>query len=174
MVEKLRAGQPLTAKEQITYEHGLAAVVLSLHQQLDAAVAEAYGWPTDLSEADILTHLVQLNHQRQQEETAGTIRYLRPAYQAPGQQQSALALPQEAAAAANTTTETGPQPWPTALAQQMQAVRAVVQQAIAPLGAAQVAALFQGSSAKKVQSLLDTLALMSLVRFVEEENKYAA
>ena len=81
MVEKLRAGQPLTAKEQVTHEQGLAAVVLSLHQQLDAAVAEVYGWPTDLPEADILTRLVQLNHQRQQEEDAGTIRYLRPAYQ---------------------------------------------------------------------------------------------
>ena len=56
----------------------------------------------------------------------------------------------------------------------MQAVRAVVQQAPAPLGAAQVAARFRGSSVKKVQPLLDTLALMSLVRFVEEENKYAA
>nr|WP_262903486.1 DNA methyltransferase [Hymenobacter psoromatis] len=174
VVEKLRVGQPLTVKEQTTHEQGLAAVVLSLHQQLDAVVAEAYGWPADLLEADILTRLVQLNHQRQQEEAAGTIRYLRPAYQAPGQQQSALALPQEAAAAASTATETGPQPWPTALAQQMQAVRAVVQQATAPLGAAQVAARFRGSSAKKVQPLLDTLELMSLVRFVEEENKYAA
>ncbi|MDO7887681.1 class I SAM-dependent DNA methyltransferase [Hymenobacter cheonanensis] len=173
VVEKLRAGQPLTAKEQATHEQGLAAVVLSLHQQLDAAVAEAYCWPTDLSEADILTRLVQLNHQRQQEEAAGTIRYLRPAYQAPGQQQSALALPQEAAAT-TASAETGPQPWPSALAQQMQAVRAVVQQATAPLAAAQVAARFRGSSVKKVQPLLDTLALMSLVRFVEEEDKYAA
>jgi hypothetical protein len=174
VIEKLRAGQPLTAKEQATHEQGLAAVVLSLHQQLDAAVAEAYGWPIDLSEADILIRLVQLNHQCQQEEATGTIRYLRPAYQAPGQQQSTLALPQEAAGAASTATETGPQPWPTALAQQMQAVRAVVQQAPTPLGAAQVAARFRGSSVKKVQPLLDTLALMSLVRFVEEENKYAA
>jgi len=174
VVEKLRAGQPLTAKEQTTHEQGLAAVVLSLHQQLDAAVAEAYGWPVDLPEADILTRLVQLNHQRQQEEAAGTIRYLRPAYQAPDQQQSALALPREITASTSTAAETGPQPWPTALAQQMQAVRAVVQQAVAPLAATQVAARFQGSSAKKVQPLLDTLALMSLVRFVEEENKYAA
>nr|GFB32847.1 hypothetical protein [Tanacetum cinerariifolium] len=168
VVEKLRASQPLTTKEQATHEQGLAAVVLSLHQQIDAAVAEAYGWPADLPEVDILARLVQLNHQRQQEEAAGTIRYLRPAYQAPDQQQAALALPQEATTVASTVTETGPQPWPTALAQQMQAVRAVVQQAAAPLGAAQVATRFWGSSAKKVQPLLDTLALMSLVRFVEE------
>ena len=174
VVEKLRAGQPLTAKEQATHGQGLAALVLSLHQQLDDAVAEAYGWPADLTEADILTRLVHLNHQRQQEEAAGTIRYLRPTYQAPEQQQATLTLPQATTAAPATATETGPQPWPATLAQQMQAVRSVVQQAAVPLGAAQVAARFRGSSAKKVQPLLDTLALMSLVRFVEEENKYAA
>ena len=173
VVEKLRAGQPLTAKEQTTHEHGLAAVVLSLHQQLDAAVAEAYGWPADLPDADILTRLVHLNHARQQEEAAGTIRYLRPAYQAPDEQQATLTLP-STAATPTAATETGPQPWPAGLAQQMQAVRGVVQQAGQPLSSAQVAARFRGSSAKKVQPLLDTLALMALVRFVEEENKYAA
>jgi predicted Na+-dependent transporter len=50
-----------------------------------------------------------------------------------------------------------------------QAVRTVVQQAIQPLIVAQVATRFRGSSAKKVQPRLDTLALMSLLRFVEEE-----
>ena len=174
VVEKLRAGQPLTVKEQTTHEQGLAAVVLSLHQQLDTVVAEAYGWPADLPEADILTRLVQLNHQRQQEEAAGTIRYLRPAYQAPGQHQAALALPQAATATATPAAETGPQPWPTALAQQMQAVRSVVQQAAQPLSAAQVATRFRGSSAKKVQPLLDTLASLALIRHLENDTTYAA
>ena len=173
VVEQLRAGQPLTPKEQTIYEHGLAAVVLSLHQQLDAAVAEAYGWPADLSDADLLTRLVQLNNARQREEAAGTIRYLRPAYQAPDEQQATLTLP-SVAALPTATAETGPQPWPAGLAQQMQAVRGFVQQAGQPLSSTQVAARFRGSSAKKVQPLLDTLALMALVRFVAEENKYAA
>ena len=172
VVEKLRAGQPLTAKEQTTHEHGLAAVVLSLHQQLDAAVDEAYGWPADLPDADILTRLLQLNYARQQEEAAGTVRYLRPAYQAP-EQQAALALP-TATAPTPLAAEVGPQPWPAELAQQMQAVRGIVQQASQPVNSAQVAARFRGSSPKKVQPLLDTLALMALVRFVEEENVYAA
>lgn len=85
VVEKLRAGQPLaTAKEQTINQQGLASVVLSLHQQLDAAVAEAYGWPQNLPDAEILTRLVRLNHERAREEQAGHVRYLRPAYQAPG------------------------------------------------------------------------------------------
>ncbi|RZL10035.1 MAG: class I SAM-dependent DNA methyltransferase, partial [Hymenobacter sp.] len=104
VVEKLRAGQPLTVKEQTTHEHGLAAVVLSLHQQLDLAVAAAYGWPADLADAELLTRLVALNKARAAEEKAGVVRYLRPSYQAPGQQQAALALP-AARPAATALTE---------------------------------------------------------------------
>jgi hypothetical protein len=154
VVEKLRAGQPLTAKEQATHEHGLAAVVLSLHQQLDAAVAAAYGWPAGLPDAELLSRLVQLNHERAQEEAAGTVRYLRPAYQAPGQQLTAL------------STE--------ALAQQMQAVRGVIVEASGPMTSAQVAARFRGVGQKKLQPLLDTLTAMSLIRHLENEAVYAA
>ncbi|WP_223653384.1 class I SAM-dependent DNA methyltransferase [Hymenobacter psoromatis] len=167
-VEKLRASQPLTPKEQATNERGLASVVLNLHQQLDAAVAAAYGWPTDLLDAELLTRLVALNHERQREEQAGTVRYLRPAYQAPGQQQGALSLGTAGPAAATAAEATGPQPWPTELAEQMQAVRAVVQQAAAPLTAAQVAARFRRTRADRVLPLLDTLAALSLLRATPE------
>ena len=173
VVEKLRAGQPLTPKDQTTHAQGLAAVVLSLHQQLDAAVAEAYGWPADLPEADILTRLVQLNHARQQEEATGTIRYLRPAYQAP-EQQGSLALPAVAAPTPVATAEAGPQPWPAKLAQQMQAVRGIVQQAGLPVSSAQVAARFRRTHPERVQPLLDTLAAMALIRHLENEASYAA
>lgn len=93
VVEKLRAGQPLAAKNQQTNQQGLASGVLSLHQQLDATVAEAYGWPPDLPEAELLQRLVRLNHERAREEQTRLVRYLRPAYQAPEQQQAALPLP---------------------------------------------------------------------------------
>lgn len=36
----------------------------ALHHALDKAVAAAYGWPVDLSEADILGHLLALNRAR--------------------------------------------------------------------------------------------------------------
>jgi hypothetical protein len=172
VVEKLRAGQPLTAKEQTTHEQGLAAVVLSLHQQLDAAVAEAYGWPATLPDAEILTRLVQLNRQRAAEEAAGTVRDLRPEYQAPGQQQAALALPAAAAVAADVAPAEA-QAWPAELAQQMQALRAVVQGAAVPLTAKQAAARFRGTKAAKVQPLLDTLVSLALLRHVPELDAYA-
>ena len=34
------------------------------HRELDAAVAAAYGWPTDLSDDDILARLLALNQER--------------------------------------------------------------------------------------------------------------
>ncbi|SNC66046.1 Type II restriction/modification system, DNA methylase subunit YeeA [Hymenobacter gelipurpurascens] len=177
VVEKLRAGTALsTAKEQTINQQGLASVVLSLHQQLDAAVAEAYNWPTALPDAEILQRLVRLNHERACEEQAGLIRYLRPAYQAPELQQQHLELPTAAKAAAATATAqeaTGPQPWPTELAQQMQALRDVVQQAAQPVSAAQVAARFRHLKPEKVQPLLDTLTALSLLRRTEEAT-YAA
>lgn len=173
VVEKLRADQTLNAKEQIIHEQGLAAIVLNLHHQLDASVADAYGWPATTSDADVLTHLVQLNQQRAAEETAGTVRYLRPEYQAPGQQ-AALALPATAAAATVAAAATA-QPWPAELAQQMLAVRAIIQQAAGEaLSSDQVAARFRRTKVDKVKPLLDTLAMMSQVRYLEPQGTYAA
>ncbi|KAA9327621.1 hypothetical protein F0P96_16725 [Hymenobacter busanensis] len=181
VVEKLRAQQPLSPKDQQVNQQGLASVVLSLHQQLDAAVAEAYGWPHDLPEAELLQRLVRLNHERAREEQAGLVRYLRPAYQAPEQQQAALSLPTpEAAAKAPKTkssgspsplSERGPggeAPFPAELAQQMQALRDALQQAAQPLTAAQVAAKFKRLKPEKVEPLLATLAALSLIRHTPE------
>jgi len=171
VVEKLRAGHPLTAKDQIAHQLGLASVVLSLHQQLDAAVAEAYGWPVDLPDAEILTRLVRLNHERAREEQAGLVRYLRPSYQAP-EQQATLSLPKQIMPATAATGIAGPQLWPTELAQQMQALRDAIQQAGQPLTTEQVAARFKRTKPEKVRPLLDTLAALSLLRLTD--NGYAS
>ncbi len=68
------------------------SVLKQLHDDLDAAVFEAYGWsdllasapsapPRETLSATILTRLVALNAARAAEEAAGTIRWLRPEYQ---------------------------------------------------------------------------------------------
>ncbi|OGX90003.1 hypothetical protein BEN49_07670 [Hymenobacter coccineus] len=118
--------------------------------------------------------MVQFNQQRAAEEAAGTVRYLRPLYQAPGEQQAAMALPVNAPVATDVAA-TAAQPWPAELAQQMFAVRSIVQQAGGEaLSSAQVAARFRRTKADKVKPLLDTLAMMSLVRHLEPEDTYAA
>ena len=98
MLEKLRSGDPLTAKEKPIHDQGLVTVLLQIHDELDAAVLEAYGWG-DLSveiqdgktqesrqeqiRGELLTRLVALNHERAAEEKRGHIRWLRPDYQNP-------------------------------------------------------------------------------------------
>ncbi|MGY1409829.1 class I SAM-dependent DNA methyltransferase [Luteimonas sp. A611] len=44
VLEKLRSGDPLTAKERTLHEQGLVSVLRQLHDKLDAAVLNAYGW----------------------------------------------------------------------------------------------------------------------------------
>ncbi len=82
LLERLRGGEPLTEKEKALDDQGLVSLLLELHRKLDAAVAQAYGWPVDLSDADILERLVALNQERAAEEAQGHIRWLRPGYQA--------------------------------------------------------------------------------------------
>ena len=44
VLEKLRSGEPLTAKEQQIHDQGLVTVLRQIHDELDEAVLEAYGW----------------------------------------------------------------------------------------------------------------------------------
>jgi hypothetical protein len=82
-LEKLRAGQKIEGKDKEIYDQGLIGILGDLLDRIDAAVAEAHGWPADLSEDDILHRLVALNFERAEEEAQGIIRWLRPDYQNP-------------------------------------------------------------------------------------------
>ncbi len=172
VVEKLKAGEPLTAKDQTINQQGLASVVVSLHQQLDAAVAEAYGFLPNLPPSEILTRLVALNRARLAEEAAGTVRYLRPDYQNPAAGQLGLGLVAETKPTTERdplTTPTGePMPWPKELAGQMQVLREVVQQAGGSVSAAAVAGRFQKLRPATVQPLLDTLVALALLRQTDD------
>jgi hypothetical protein len=44
VLEKLKTGEVLNAKEKVIHEHGLVAVLKTLHDELDRAVLDAYGW----------------------------------------------------------------------------------------------------------------------------------
>jgi hypothetical protein len=75
-------------KEQRRATKARAAIVNRLHEQLDQAVADAYGWGDEwrsgaLGPSEVVARLVTLNHERASEEKAGKIRWLRPDYQRP-------------------------------------------------------------------------------------------
>ena len=59
VVEKLRSGEALTPKERTIHELAACGVLRDLHDELDALVAEAYGWPMEREE--ILERLVALH-----------------------------------------------------------------------------------------------------------------
>jgi hypothetical protein len=102
VVEQLRAGETLTAEDRSIHERALVGLLSQLHDELDAAVLDAYGWSdlgpvpwTDEAKRqawtdDLLNRLVALNATRAGEERAflegkpgGVVRWLRPEYQDP-------------------------------------------------------------------------------------------
>ncbi|WP_421928330.1 hypothetical protein [Neoaquamicrobium sediminum] len=64
-------------------ERGLVLILKELHETIDRLTAQAYGWPEDLSDEQILERLVALNAERAREEAGGHVRWLRPDYQVP-------------------------------------------------------------------------------------------
>ena len=86
VLERLKVGtkpDDLDAKERRIFDDGLVLILKELHERLDAAVADAYGWPVDLPEEEVLARLVALNKERVKEEKRGLVRWLRPQYQIP-------------------------------------------------------------------------------------------
>ena len=79
--EAVRSGATLSNADEDRRRRGRVDILIELHDRIDAAVADAYGWPADLSDAAIVARLVDLNAQRRTEERAGRVRWLRPDYQ---------------------------------------------------------------------------------------------
>jgi hypothetical protein len=174
VLEKLRAGTPLNATEQLTHEHGLVTVLRQLHDELDAAVAEAYALPPTATEDAILLHLCALNAQRAAEERTGTIRYVRSAFQKPtstATQTTLLTGENEAATpAAKATAKLG---WPKTFAEQALAVRTALTIFAAPVDAATLATTFKGAKVDRIEDILETLASLGQARALADE-KYVA
>lgn len=170
VLEKLRAGETIEGKDREIYDQGLIGILKDLHDQIDAAVAEAYGWPVDLSDEDILFRLVALNKERAEEEARGHIRWLRPDYQNPDGRQTAKGT--QAELDVGPTAKVEKAPWPKTLPDQIAAVR----EALAEMGEAtpdQIARRFLRARTTSVQPLLDSLAALGQAEKVEE-GRYAA
>jgi hypothetical protein len=150
VLEKLRAGtapDTLDTADRRIFDDGLVLILKEYHDELDTAVAAAYGWPADLSDNDILVRLVALNQERQKEEAAGQVRWLRPDYQIPrfGGTKDKLALTGGAMnQTATAAAPTGPKPgFPTRELEQTAAVLSVLAGAIEPMSATALAVRFK-------------------------------
>ena len=176
VLEKVRGGDVLSAKERIIHEEGLVSILQQLHDELDAAVFDAYGWPPDLSDEALLQYLVDLNATRAAEEATGLVRWLRPEYQAPHEVQPKQAMlleepeevtvPGEPSREVPVTLETK-QDWPKALKDRATAARAVLAAFSRPVGVEEAAGAFNGRVTPKrleeVGEILDMLVALGQV-----------
>ena len=177
VLEKLRSGEALTAAERTLNDNGLVGVLRSLHDELDTAVLQAYGW-ADLSlPADtdaLLLRLVALNTQRVNEEANGLVRWLRPEYQCSEGQGAQTSLAGDAAPDANSEDDapptvriiTAPKPWPTGLAEQIKAVADVLADSGSSLDLDGLAARFtsRGRWRERLPTILDALVALGRAR----------
>jgi hypothetical protein len=176
VLEKLRTGASLNAEEQLTHEEGLVSVLRQLHDDLDAAVAAAYGLTVTATDEEILAFLCALNVQRAADERNGLIRWLRPSFQHPVTTTTQATLD-------TGETETVPTPakakptaklaWPKTLAEQAQAVRAALVSAAGPADVATLAKTFKSAKIDRLEDILETLASLGQAR-VLQDGRYVA
>ena len=172
VLEALREGRALTPKERGIHDRGLVTLIRQHHDAIDAAVAEAYGWPTDLDDEEILTRLVALNKERAAEEATGLVRWLRPEFQAPGAVAPVSGTLDLGDAPAGPTGATI-LPWPKSLPDQVSAVAQLLAGAGAPMSSREVARAFAAKRQATVTPVLDALAAIGQARRLAD-GRYAA
>ncbi len=174
-LREANAGGPaLDDKERAFHDRALIGVLATIHDDLDAAVADAYGWPVDLPDDEILARLVSLNAVRAAEEAQGFVRWLRPDFQraraglAPVQgtldgmqatrsPEAVVQAPTGQGGVAAVLAARPSQPWPSDRYAQIKAVRDLLATLPGTATAAQVASAFTGARLATVRRHLDML-----------------
>lgn len=194
VLERLREGRMLTAKERNIHDRGLVSVLRSLHDDIDQAVLAAYGWEdlwplmrvanglatpgeegTPASRAEcrqmlddtVLERLVALNAARVAEEASGHVRWLRPEFQkkSAGEKFSQQTI--------DTTVDDVVAPanaerrrWPTGLPDQIKAVSDVLAASGKSLSLEDIASAFSGRGRwrDRLPTILTTLESLGMAQ----------
>lgn len=160
VLEIERAGLPMTTKDRAIHQQGQVAILRALHDDLDAAVSEAYGWPANLSEEETLTRLAALNRARSEAEMRGEVIWLRPEFQTSVVRKAKAAQLDLAAPEAKRQRTS----WPAELSEQVLSVRRVLAAEAQPLNVADVAKRYQRAPKARIESTLATLAALGHAR----------
>jgi hypothetical protein len=164
VLEKLKVGTALTPADEDVKQRGRVLILKELHEQIDAATAQAYGWPADLTDDQILERLVALNAERAREEAAGHVRWLRPDYQIPRFAKDAKAKTGELDLGETVVAiDKGKPNFPKNSVEHSLAVESVLIATGQALNAAELARSFKGGG-KKIEQRV-TQALTTLVRY---------
>ena len=177
---------PLSAAEKDIHEAGLVSVLKDIHDDIDRAVFQAYGW-ADLgavligkpgatapslhrtqeqedAEEELLHRLVALNGERVAEERQGNVRWLRSDYQIPKLSHKVKKPQPDEQTEANLVLP-GPSDdkpaWPKDRLDQIIIVRNMLSNANAPVAPEHLSTAFRGRNTalrtKRVQEILQTL-----------------
>jgi hypothetical protein len=173
LLEKLRAGQPFDDKDRDYNNRALVSTLKQIHDELDTAVLNAYGWPHAITNEQILENLVALNAQRAEEERNGHIRWLRPEYQAPVEVQ-----PTQPTLVGITTPEepiiepVEQRPWPTQPKAQLAAIRDLLRTTPGDWTTKQLAAQFKGRiTPSKLSAITENLERLEWFGLVIPETR---
>ena len=176
----------LSAKERDIHEAGLVSVFKNIHDDIDRAVLQAYGW-ADLgaaligkpgattpslhktpeqenTEEELLGRLVSLNGERTAEERQGNVRWLRPDYQIPklGYKVKKPKLGEQTEAnLVLPALPDGKPAWPKDRLDQIVIVREMLVRAATPMASESLSTAFRGRNTarrnKRVEETLQTL-----------------
>jgi hypothetical protein len=172
VLEKLRAGTKpaeLDGHDRMIFDDGFVLIIKELHDKIDVAVADAFGWPDDLSDDEILARLVALNKQRSEEEKRGLVRWLRPDYQIPrfatGVDKQAASEEGSQVAAELIAAVVQKPSFPAGAVEQTAAVFAALAATSEPVDAKGLAAQFKKTrtTEKKIGEVLASLARLGYV-----------
>jgi hypothetical protein len=175
VLEKLRSSEPLTEKDCVIHEQGLVSILKQIHDDLDAAVFEAYGWPPTLTDEEILERLVALNQERAEEEKRGLVRWLRPEFQNPegakaATQVSLVEAGLEAAEPAKAVNgkKAAKLAWPKDLPARVVAARDLLAE-LGKVTADDFPRRFKGVQPDKAEKLLESLAAVGVAIEMKED-----
>ena len=176
LLEKLRKAEPLDDKDKAFNQKALVSTLKQIHDELDVAVFEAYGWE-DLGIENgevrienggemILERLVKLNADRAEEERNGKVRWLRPDYQAPHEIQTQQTLPgMETTIETAIVSPTEQQKFPKAFKDQLAAIRDFLRTQGNEWTIDQLSAQFKGTTKQKatIPDCLESLETLGIV-----------
>lgn len=180
---------PLNDAERDLKDAGHVQILKEIHDDIDRAVLEAYGW-SDLApalvgkpgattpsphksseqeqaEEELLSRLVALNQERATEEARGYIRWLRPDYQIPKLAHKAPQRAEQQTEADLVMVEpSGASKWPSDAFEQLRVVRDALAKSVAPVEAAHISAQFKGGRRRleRVETVLARMTEMGIAR----------
>lgn len=152
----VRTGRPLTVTERRLHLLTATDELIRLNDLLDLAVCRAYGWDDGPDDEELLTRLLELNHQRAGEEADGTIRWLRP-------DRAGVSAVKTASVPRARPASTDRLPWPTDKTDQVGAILSVLLTAAEALTPDAIASRFHRGRRDRVQEVLDALTRRRLL-----------